>query len=1267
MVRCMNDARPNRSQARRLRCPRFAPEALESRFQFAALNPADVALSVNFQPAGVLTPTGSIADTGAAFGPRGGGWAYGWNADNSAHARLRRSSRSPDLRHDTLTHMQKPGNPDARWEVALPNGTYAVRVLAGDPTHADSVYRINVEGVLAVDAKPTGRGRWAVGEVTVRVADGRLTVSNTPGSRNNKICAIDIAGVPTPEISASGTEPVAAAPAAPAAPANLHLAWAGANTLHLRWADTSTDETGFALDRSADPNFGTFTTFSVGHNVTDFNDTSLPDGTTFHYRVRSFNAGGASGNSATLAATTQLASPYPLSAQVSPAGGAVGLKWRDRSVNESGFRVERAEAGWAWETVATMAANTNSYVDRGALSGANYAYRVVAFNAATASAPSLARARVYTPPKDALLREQWTGLPGGLVSDLTSSAAFPAAPSSGAYLSNFEAPANAGDQYGTRLRGYVTAPQTGAYRFFIAADGAAELHLSNDADPANKQLAARSGDGPRAARGREWSFTPAQQSADIRLVAGQKYYIEALHKEAGGADHLAVAWRLPDGTFEGPIPGSRLAPLLPNVRLFVDESATAEGGGPADAARFTVTRDDDFGRDLVVNYAMGGAATNGADYAALSGRVTIPKGASSATFSAVPIDDAANEGRETVTATLTPGATYALGAPSQMTGLAAISDNDNLPAGTAVISPAVTSFTSYGATRQNIAVTGMPFNQAIRVTNTTHRQNVWDIQVQQRNAVPLAQDDVMLLSFWARSGDPADSTAYFQVVFETAGPPHDKSVTYNGVAGLAWKRFDVPFPMHRAYAAQGAVLGFQIGFDPQTIDIGGVTLTNYAKQIAVGDLPRTPTGYQGREAAAAWREAAERRIEQHRKADLNVVVRDAAGNPVHGAAVSVKLTEHAFGFGTAVAADGINNAHPTDGPNYRQVIKDYYNAAVLENDLKWPGWQGNPQKAVNAIDWLHANGIDDVRGHNLIWPSWRHIPASPGITYGGVSYRADPNKHDSQEEYEAHVTVDGAAAANAWLRQRVRDHIAQEAGHPGVKGRISDWDVINEPYSEHDVQDLLGNLEMVEWFKIAKQADPNARMFLNDYPSLGGGPHLDAYEQTLRFLLDNGAPLEGIGFQGHFGGSPVGMDRVLQTYDRFASAFGLPMQVTEFDTTVGDLQLQADYLRDFLTLSFSHPDIDKFLMWGFWEGRHWLPEAALWRRDWSIKPNGQAWVDLTQREWTTETAGATRADGTYGTRGFMGEYEITVTVGGATKTVTAYLPAAGATVEVRMG
>jgi hypothetical protein len=146
--------------------------------------------NVNFQPAGVAVPAGYVADTGAPFGARNG-LTYGWNIDNSTNARQRNAASSPDQRYDTLTHLQKPGGGTV-WGLSVPNGTYSVHAVAGDPSAADSDFRVNIEGVLAVSGTPTNGDRWIEATVRVTVADGVLTITNAPGASNNKLSYLDI-------------------------------------------------------------------------------------------------------------------------------------------------------------------------------------------------------------------------------------------------------------------------------------------------------------------------------------------------------------------------------------------------------------------------------------------------------------------------------------------------------------------------------------------------------------------------------------------------------------------------------------------------------------------------------------------------------------------------------------------------------------------------------------------------------------------------------------------------------------------------------------------------------------------------------------------------------------------------------------------------------------------------------------------------------------------------------------------------------------------
>ena len=104
----------------------------------------------------------------------------------------------------------------------------------------------------------------------------------------------------------------------------------------------------------------------------------------------------------------------------------------------------------------------------------------------------------------------------------------------------FEGPVDWADNYGTRLYGWLTPPEAGDYTFWISGDDAQELWLSTDADPAKAVAIARVASWTGS---HEWEKEAGQKSAPVSLQAGQKYYIQALGKEGGGGDSIAVAWQ----------------------------------------------------------------------------------------------------------------------------------------------------------------------------------------------------------------------------------------------------------------------------------------------------------------------------------------------------------------------------------------------------------------------------------------------------------------------------------------------------------------------------------------------------------------------------------------------------------------------------------------------------------------------------------------------------------------------------------------------------
>ncbi len=154
-----------------------------------------------------------------------------------------------------------------------------------------------------------------------------------------------------------------------------------------------------------------------------------------------------------------------------------------------------------------------------------------------------------------ILCQYWRQIPGQTVADLLGAAAYPAYPTDQTYLPGFEIPPNQEPNFGTVVRGWVIGPQTGQYTFRIAGDNQCELWLSTDDQPAHMVRVACV---PEWSLPRTWDQDPQQRSQPIRLRGGKRYYIEARHKDGGGDNSLAVAWTLPDGTMEAPIPGPRL-------------------------------------------------------------------------------------------------------------------------------------------------------------------------------------------------------------------------------------------------------------------------------------------------------------------------------------------------------------------------------------------------------------------------------------------------------------------------------------------------------------------------------------------------------------------------------------------------------------------------------------------------------------------------------------------------------------------------------------
>ncbi|MCP5110900.1 MAG: endo-1,4-beta-xylanase, partial [bacterium] len=405
-----------------------------------------------------------------------------------------------------------------------------------------------------------------------------------------------------------------------------------------------------------------------------------------------------------------------------------------------------------------------------------------------------------------------------------------------------------------------------------------------------------------------------------------------------------------------------------------------------------------------------------------------------------------------------------------------------------------------------------------------------------------------------------------------------------------WQRVQVPFRSFWNLKAEQMLLIL----DGADIEVDQVRIVNHGTARQVADLPRTLFTYEGRDPDAPWRKAAAARIEKHRKAGLRVRVVDPEGNAVPGVTVRVQQVRHAFGFGAAVSASYFAG-DSASMRRFRQMVAKHFNKVVLENDLKWPGWEiakSNTHGTYRreyidaALAWLARHDIQ-VRGHYVSW---------------------------------APLDRDGAGGGpEANLKERLFAHIDEKL--PAVGTRVAEWDGVNHIAGwGRTIEDLYGPDIFADIVARARRRAPHASIWVNEGRILPGGSRQGEYERLIRYLIDHGQPPDGIGMMAHMDiTSLTPPEEIYRRLDRFA-ALVPRLQLTELDVETWDEQLQADYQRDLMTIAFSHPAMDGIVMWGFWEGDHWRPDAALWREDWSIKPIGQLWVDHVFGKWRTASA-----------------------------------------------
>ncbi|MCF1191039.1 endo-1,4-beta-xylanase [Mangrovimonas sp. AS39] len=499
--------------------------------------------------------------------------------------------------------------------------------------------------------------------------------------------------------------------------------------------------------------------------------------------------------------------------------------------------------------------------------------------------------------------------------------------------------------------------------------------------------------------------------------------------------------------------------------------------------------------------------------------------------------------------------------------------------------------------------------QIFTVTTSDQPQFIYQLA----NKIPtkhtdFSKDQVFLLSFQAKTVFSSLETGEAKMLWLfRQSESYQDNLTSTLSISSDWQEYFIPFQATRDISKDDFRLVLQYGFKPQEFLIKDIKFQVYPKGTEVTSLPKTKISYAGMEADAEWRQKANERIEMLRKGKFTVqLLKD--GQPAAHQNISIKLVKHAFPFGAAMDAQDI-----VEGNLKYENFKKAFHYTVLANDLKIKAWNRENKRKVTleALDVLEKDDID-VKGHVLIWPGFQYL--TPEVRQN----RDNPEK--VTEIVETHV------------------HNLLEV----TKGRIFKWDVVNEAYTNKDLQKITGSEQILyDGFKAAKKHQPLALRYTNEYGIISKGG-IDTkkqqwyYDFIKRIDTNTGGLVQGIGIQCHIGSDLTPPERVLELLNYYAS-LGKQIGVSEFTMDVQDPEIREQYTRDFMIAAFSHPYVSEFLFWGCTDDDR--DKVDIYTEDGQIGVMGKAFFSLVHEEWKTNVYGETNENGEASGRGFFGTYE----------------------------
>lgn len=413
-----------------------------------------------------------------------------------------------------------------------------------------------------------------------------------------------------------------------------------------------------------------------------------------------------------------------------------------------------------------------------------------------------------------------------------------------------------------------------------------------------------------------------------------------------------------------------------------------------------------------------------------------------------------------------------------------------------------------------------------------------------------------------------------------------------------------------------------------------------------------------------WEKRVKTGIEENRKGNATLKIRDKDGKELSGASVKACQKSHEFRFGANLfMLDELETEEKNE--KYKKYFSDVFNIATLpfywdtlEPERGKPRYEKDSPKVYRrppidlCIEFCEKHGIEPrehALAYDAFFPHWLK----------------DASVDEIKREFERRC---------AEISERYAD-------------KIPTIEVTNEMEWEKGRTAIYDEPDFIEWsFKTAEKYFPNNQLVINEHTALAWGDSCrttDKYYAYIEANMFKGAKIDAIGMQYHLFNkleneydktrktlNPTSLYRHMDMY----SMLEKPLQITEITVPAyswepEDEELQAEIIEKLYSIWFSHPNVEQIIYWNVIDGYAFVPfsdplkieksqgdmtlgenyyHGGLLRFDLSPKPAYNKIKELTQKVWHTEEEFKADANGIAGFRGFYGKYDVEITINGKT-------------------